>query len=37
MLNGEKKFSMLVCPTEEIETLHVQNSEHQMPTLPGAK
>lgn len=24
MLSGEKKFSRLVCPVEEIETLHVQ-------------
>lgn len=34
MLSGEKKFSRLVCPVEEIETLHVQNSEHQMHSLP---
>ena len=37
MLNGQKKFSRLVCPIEETETLNVQTREHQMRSLPHAK
>lgn len=37
MLNVEEKFSRLVRPIKKIETINVQNSEHQMPDSSHAK